>query len=118
MGFFEENPIVFVLAVIAIVEAWLALKKAILAAVARRRDRPLDDGRPPPSPRRRMARHADKLWVTHTRAIRRPTALTALRLVGRRAARGRRQGPGAGAVLPCAQTCRRRARRGLSGSTR
>ncbi len=38
MGFFEENPIVFVLAVIAIVEGWLAVKKAVIAALARRRD--------------------------------------------------------------------------------
>jgi hypothetical protein len=38
MGFFEENPIVFVVAVIVTVEVWSALKRSIARYATNRRN--------------------------------------------------------------------------------
>lgn len=43
MGFFEENPVVFVVAVVVVVETWLRVRERLFATA--RRDRA---GRPPP----------------------------------------------------------------------
>lgn len=45
MGFFEENPAVFLVAVIAIIEVWLRVRERLFSALRRR---PADP--PPPSP--------------------------------------------------------------------
>jgi hypothetical protein len=39
MGFFEENPIVFVIAVVAIVEGWIRLREPLFRRVAALRTR-------------------------------------------------------------------------------
>jgi hypothetical protein len=37
MGFFEENPIVFVVAVVIVVEAWLRLRGPLFSMLSRRK---------------------------------------------------------------------------------
>jgi len=37
MGFFEENPIVFLLAVVAVVEGWIRVRVPLFRALTRRK---------------------------------------------------------------------------------
>ena len=40
MGFFEENPIVFVVAVIVIAETWIRVREPLFRGLTRRKQRP------------------------------------------------------------------------------